>query len=227
MPPAGADPRRARPAREAVAEHGLTSRRGPVEEDEPTEDGDDDAESLPRRALGLRRGAEPAALDDLAVHGRLDALEGGREMVLQLRQGHDVTAAGEDAVQQEPLVGQQLLVLSGGASRVRVQSVPLEHAALGLLDAQEAAHREVDDRGGDVDGLAVSSTTVPTMPGWTPLGGWNCTATTCWPPRTVGCVAVAVPADDPLRGPTRTRARAPASRRRSARRVHASTPRCP
>ncbi len=43
-------------------------------------------------------------------------------------------------------------------------------------------------------GLAVSSTIVPTMPGCTPAGGWNWTATVVRPPRTVGApAAVGVP----------------------------------
>ena len=42
-------------------------------------------------------------------------------------------------------------------------------------------------------GLAVSSMMVPTMPGWTPRGGWNWTATVVEPPRTVAAPGVPSP----------------------------------
>ena len=43
-------------------------------------------------------------------------------------------------------------------------------------------------------GLAVSSMIVPTMPGCTPFGGWNWTATVDDPPRTVAALGVPSPA---------------------------------
>ncbi len=42
-------------------------------------------------------------------------------------------------------------------------------------------------------GLATSSMIVPTMPGCTPGGGWNWTATVGRPPRTVAAAASGVP----------------------------------
>src|SRR6478735_648480 len=50
-------------------------------------------------------------------------------------------------------------------------------------------------------GLAVSSMIVPTMPGCTPAGGWNCTATVVRPPRTVAAAgAGSPPGPEPTEG---------------------------
>ena len=108
------------------------------------------AEGDPAGPLPLRAAPEPPALDDLVVHEPLHGIQRGLEAVLQLRE-RDPVARGEDGVEEELLVRRER---RRAGRRCRPRQHPVVGAEDPLVvarDLQVTAHREVDERGRDVD----------------------------------------------------------------------------
>ncbi len=101
------------PESDPTGEHRAQERRDgalAVEQDDPSDDREDDSETLPHAALELRRRAEPVSPDDFLVHVRLDPPQRAGEGVLQVRERDDVPSGAEDAVEEPALVGQQCVI---------------------------------------------------------------------------------------------------------------------
>ena len=97
--------------------------------------------------------AEPAAGRHVVVEPGLGGLEVAGERVAQLALELDLVAALEQRLQQGELVALELLGRSGRTT-VRLPVLDLGALVVGdLLDLEEAAHGEVDDGRGHVDGV--------------------------------------------------------------------------
>ena len=106
-----------------------------------------EADQSPPEARAVGADAVPAVRDDVVVERVLDVRQLGRELVLEVGQLH-VGAAREQRREELLFVGEELGFALVEAHELVVGLGP----ALGeLLDRDEAAHREVDDRRGDVE----------------------------------------------------------------------------
>ena len=137
---------------------------------------DERAEPDPSRPLPLRVAPEPSASDDVLVHEALHRIERGLEGVLELGQRHAVTGR-EDRVEEDLLVGRKeevpRVAPCGSGTQSSARNTPWSSRAICRWPrtARSTSVAVTSTR------LTFSSRIVPSIPGCTPGGGVNCTAT--------------------------------------------------